>query len=320
MAHLPRRAVIALSGPAYRVSLNARRSVATQRRLSEASVRPNRVPAGTRVQAVTLGRRPAERVTLGASEQPRVPTIGPGTSASMAVLYLHGGGYVLGSARMYRVLAAHLSRSTGAVVFTLDYRLAPEHPYPAALEDAVAAFNELVDTHGLDPARIAIAGDSAGGGLAVAAARVLTDAGRRPAALALLSPWTDPSDSDLPERDFVVNRAWGRSSAAMYRGTAAPTDPGYAPMYADLTGLPPMLVQYGADEMLHSQIERFVELAQSSGCAVRPVESPTLWHSGQVLAGLLREATEAVHDAGVFLRPLLDPSDLTRPGEAARPR
>jgi epsilon-lactone hydrolase len=308
MAHLPLRAVVAVSGPAYRISLNARRSVAMQRRLSEASVLLNRVPRNTRVEHITLGGRPTERVTLGASEQPR------------AVLYLHGGGYVLGSPRMYRVLAAHLSCSTGAVVFNLDYRLAPEHEYPAALEDAVTAFNELVDKYKFEPSRIAVAGDSAGGGLAVAAARVLTDAGRKPAALALLSPWTEPSDQDMPERDFVVNRAWGTSSAAMYRGDAEPTDPGYAPMYANLAGLPPMLVQYGAAEMLHNQIERFVQRAKGAGCAVQAVESPTLWHSGQVLAGMLREATDAVHDVGVFLRPHLDGAGLTRPDEAARPR
>ncbi|MEO8888611.1 MAG: alpha/beta hydrolase fold domain-containing protein [Jatrophihabitantaceae bacterium] len=300
MAHLPRRAVILASGPLYRLSLNTRRSVAMQRRLSEASVRLNPVPRGTQVTPVRLGGQPAERVQLGPAEPPR------------AVLYLHGGGYVLGSARMYRVLAAHLARSTGAVVFTLDYRLAPEHRYPAALQDAVAAFDELVERHGFDPSRIAIAGDSAGGGLAVAAARALTDSGRPPAALALLSPWTEPSDSDMPDRDFVVNRAWGTSSAAMYRGTAEPTDPGYAPMYANLAGLPPMLVQYGADEMLHDQIERFLARAREAGCAVHAVESPTLWHSGQVLAGLLRDATDAVHDVGVFLRPHLDAIDSPR--------
>ncbi|MGH9059021.1 MAG: alpha/beta hydrolase fold domain-containing protein, partial [Acidimicrobiales bacterium] len=178
MAHLPRGVVVAVSAPVYRLSLNAHRTVAMQRRLSEASVRLNRVPRGTRVNRLLLGGRPAERVTLGAPDP------------ASAVLYLHGGGYVLGSARMYRPLAAHLSRSAGAVVHNLDYRLAPEHRYPAALEDAVAAFDQLVEQHGYEPSRIAIAGDSAGGGLAVAAARRLTDAGRRPAALALLSPWT----------------------------------------------------------------------------------------------------------------------------------
>src|SRR5439155_13304557 len=144
---------------------------------------------------------------------------------------LHGGGYTVGSPRLYRALAAYLSRSSGAVVYSLDYRLAPEHPYPAALDDAVAAFRALVSEHGFAPARIAIVGDSAGGGLAVAAARVLTDSGLRPAALGLLSPWTDPADEAFTvRRDRVTNARWGKQSATAYRGSAGPTDPAFAPM------------------------------------------------------------------------------------------
>jgi epsilon-lactone hydrolase len=294
MAHLPRRVVAAAAGPLYRLALNDRWSIRTQRRLCESSVRFTRAPAGTAVEHVLLAGRPAERTTVGVSERPR------------AVLYLHGGGYCLGSPRMYRSLAAHLARAAAAVVFNLDYRLAPENPYPAALQDAVAAFGDLVGTFGFDASRIAIAGDSAGGGLAVAAARVLVDAGTPPAALALLSPWTDPADTDLPERDFVINRAWGRANAASYRGTAAPDDPGYAPMHGKLDGLPPMLIQTGAQEMLTAQIKRFAALAVSAGNEVELAELPTLWHSGQLLAGLLREATDAARDAGVFLRTHLD--------------
>jgi acetyl esterase/lipase len=294
MTHLPRALVVALSGPTYRLSLNDRLAVRTQRRLCEASVRLNRVPRGTCVERVTLGGRPAERVTVGATERPR------------AILYLHGGGYVLGSARMYRPMAAHLARAAGAVAYALDYRLAPEHPYPAALEDTTAAFRALVAEHGFAPSQIAIAGDSAGGGLAVAAARVLTDEGLRPAALGLLSPWTDPCDESMPERDFVVNKAWGRANAARYRGTAEPGDPGFAPMHGSLDGLPPMLVHYGAREMLSAQIKRFAALAADAGCDVRLVEHPALWHSGHILAGMLRDATDATHDVGVFLRAHLD--------------
>jgi acetyl esterase/lipase len=207
---------------------------------------------------------------------------------------------------MYRAMAGYLARVTGAVVFTLDYRLAPEHPYPAALDDAVAAFRELVDVHGFDPARIAISGDSAGGGLAVATARAVVDAGVRPGALALLSPWTDPSDQDMPARDFVVNRAWGTACAELYRGDADPHDAGYAPMYSNLAGLPPMLVHTGALEMLNQQIKRFAARVQAAGGDIQLVELPTVWHSGHILAGLLRESTTAVHDVGVFVRGQLD--------------
>ena len=294
MSHAPRAAVVALSAPAYRFGLSPRRSVAAQRRITELGARLNPAPKGTTVRQVRLGERPAERVTLGDDDAPR------------AVLYLHGGGYVVGSARMYRAMAAHLSRAAGAVVFCVDYRLAPEHLYPAALDDALGAFGALVDA-GFAADRIAIAGDSAGGGLAVAVARLLTDAGQRPAALGLLSPWTDPSDTDLPERDFVTNEAWGSACAAMYRGDAEHTDPGYAPMYAELTGLPPMLITTCTTEILNAQIHRFADRARAAGCQVRLVEDPRLWHSGQILAGMLREATDSVHDIGVFLRMHLDP-------------
>ncbi|MEO6884661.1 MAG: alpha/beta hydrolase [Jatrophihabitantaceae bacterium] len=289
--HLPRAAVLALSGPAYRVALNDRWRIGTQRRLAEASTRLNRTPKGTLVQHVRLGDRPAERTTLGPTDRPR------------AVLYLHGGGYRLGTPRMYRPLAAHLSRAADAVVFNLDYRMAPEDPYPAALHDAVAAFEKLIATGGhFTPTQVAIAGDSAGGGLAVAAARVLTDRGTPPAALALLSPWTDPSDTDMPERDFVINQRWGRTNAASYRGAANPTDTGYAPMHGPLDGLPPMLIHYATNEMLAAQIQRFAARASAAGADVQLVAQPRLWHSAHILAGMLRDATDATAAVGAFLR------------------
>ena len=118
LMHLPRLAVVALTGPTYRLSLHHRLSVRMQRWLSEVGAGLLRPPRGTHVERVELGGRPAERVSFGASHRPR------------AVLYLHGGGYVVGSARMYRALAGYLARTSGAVVFTLDYRLAPEHAVP----------------------------------------------------------------------------------------------------------------------------------------------------------------------------------------------
>ena len=295
--HLPRPVVRALSGPSYRLSLNPRLPVAAQRRLSAASSQLLRPPRGTHIDHVRLGGCHAERVTFGASRRPR------------AVLYLHGGAYILGSARMYRAMAGHLARAGHAVVYTLDYRLAPEHPYPAALEDAVAAFRAILAADNLDPAHVAIAGDSAGGGLAVAAARVLTDAGQRPGALALLSPWTDPSDTDMPERDFVVRRSWGHRSAGLYRGTTAANDPGYAPMHlddSDFAKLPPLLVHAAAGEMLSAQIRRFSERADDAGADVRYVELPGFWHSAHVLAGTYRQATDAVTGVGAFVRRHLD--------------
>lgn len=293
--HLPRPLVIASSAPVYRLALNVRTPLRLQRSLLEVFARLNVLPAGTQVEQLSLGGRSCERITVGASERPR------------AILYLHGGGYCVGSPRTHRSLAAFLARSSGAVVFSLEYRRAPEHPYPAALEDAVAAFRALVEEHGFAPSRIAISGDSAGGGLAVSAARRVTDHGLPPAALGLLSPWTDPSDDDAPRRrDFVVDSAWGRQSAEYYRGGAQPRDPGYAPMHGRLDGLPPMLIHCAVTEILQPQILRFAGLAADAGVDVQLVEHQLLWHSGHALAGTLREATDAVHDLGVFLRAHLD--------------
>ena len=288
---LPRRAVIGGSVACYRIALNHRMSARAGRRILDATASAMRVPPATVVRHETLGGRPVERTTVGA------------TKRAEAVLYLHGGGYTVGSPRLYRACAAYLARSAGAVVYNLDYRLAPEHPYPAALDDAVAAFRELVHEHGYDPAQIAIAGDSAGGGLAVAAARVLVDEGLRPAALGLLSPWTDPADEHFEmARDRVTNVRWGRASSIMYRGSAAETDPGYAPMHGSLDGLPPMLIHCSTVEMLYPQIERFAEKAKASDVEVEFVAREDWWHSIHVLAGALAEATDAVTDVGVYLR------------------
>jgi acetyl esterase/lipase len=281
----------------YRLVLNSRMPPRIGRTIFDHTTMWQRVPRGTVVRHITLGGRPCERTTVGASERPR------------AVLYLHGGGYTVGSAHLYRAAAAHLARASGAVVYNLDYRLAPEHPFPAAWLDATAAYRELVTVHGIDPARIAVAGDSAGGGLAVATARSVTDEGLRPGAIALLSPWTDPSNDTFDvTRDAVTNRAWGSASAAMYRGDADPRDARYAPLHGSLAGLPPMLIHYGSAEMLRPEILRFAALAEQAGVEVSVVEQPRLWHSGHVLAGTLRTATDAVVDAGRYLRVRLDAS------------
>jgi acetyl esterase/lipase len=293
--HAPRPLVIAVTGPVYRLALNRRMPARWGRPILDAAVVTQRPPKGSVVRRITLGGRPCERTTVGASERPR------------AILYLHGGGYTVGSARLFRATAAYLACASGAVVYNLDYRLAPEHAFPAAWVDAVAAFRELVAVHGFEPSRIAIAGDSAGGGLAVAAARTLTDEGLRPAALALLSPWTDPSNEDHEiERDFATNKNWGRASAALYRGDADPKDPRYAPMHGSLIGLPPMLIHYATTEMLRPEIQRFAALASGADVDVELVEHPHLWHSAHVLAGTLRGATDAVTEAGAYLRTRLD--------------
>jgi acetyl esterase/lipase len=250
-----------------------------------AGLMPN--PSGTVLRPVQLGGRPALRVSVGATERPH------------AVLHLHGGAYTVGSPRSHRGLAALLAQASGSVVYLPDYRLAPEHPFPAALEDAVRAAEDLAGQY---PA-FALSGDSAGGGLAVATARRLTDAGTaRPAALALISPWVDPSaPATGRRRDLVIREKWGRACAAHYLGTGDLTDAGFAPGRGRLDGLPPTIVHIGKREVLYEQVSQFAANLRAAGVEVRLTELPRLWHVGHVTAGVLAESREAVAELGEFL-------------------
>jgi epsilon-lactone hydrolase len=290
--YLPARFVTPGLGLFYRVVFHPRLATKTSRKILEAAARSTKLPRDTVVRPVVLGGRPALRVSVGASERPR------------AVLYLHGGGYTVGSPQTHLSVAAYLARDSGAVVHSLDYRLAPEHPYPAALEDAVAAYLELAERG--DP--VAISGDSAGGGLAVAAARrLIDDHGVTPSALALFSPWTDAADQGAEvTHDLVVNVKWGARNAELYAAGTDPHDPGLSPIYGSFAGLPPMWIQTGVKELLYKQILRFAAAARAGGVDVTLVEHPTLWHSGHTQAGLVREATEVIQSAGIFLRARLD--------------
>lgn len=278
--------------PLFRAILSPRWSAQTHRRLLDLAAPLQLLPKDTVVRPVTLGGRPAERITVGATER------------STAILYLHGGAYTAGSPTTHRSLAAHLAAAAESAVYVLDYRLAPEHPYPAALDDAEAAYLDLVGDHGYEPARTAIAGDSAGGGLAAATAHRLLSRHRiTPAALGLLSPWTDPAARDLPDvNDVVLNKGWVYSSAVAYLGDGDPEDPGYAPMHADPSGLPPTLVQVGTREMFFPQVRAYADKLRAAGVDVTLVEQPELWHVAPLQASLVAEAAVAIDDFGRFLR------------------
>ncbi|RVW02776.1 alpha/beta hydrolase [Rhodococcus xishaensis] len=289
---LPLPLVEASLKPFYRLALNARLPFRVQRALLDMAAPTQWLPDGAVVRKTTLAGRPAERITVGATERPN------------AVLYLHGGAFTIGSLATHRSLAAHLARESGSVVYTLDYRLAPEHPYPAGLEDAVTAFIELATDHGYTAERVAVAGDSAGGGLALATTRRLIDTYElSPAAMALISPWADPGSRVVPfDRDLVVNTAWAFASAAAYLGTGDPSDPGYAPLHGRLDGLPATVVHVGTSEVLYPQIVDLVTKLEASGNRLHFVEYPRLWHVAHLQASLLREAADAVADLGSFLR------------------
>ena len=221
---------------------------------------------------------------------------GPTSRDTQAVLYLHGGWYVFGSAATYRELIGRLSLATGMWVLAPDYRLAPEHPFPAAVDDAVAAYRWLLGI-GIEPGRIVIAGDSAGGGLAMATLVALSDAGDQlPAAAVLLSPAIDltcsgDSYTSRATSDPLFTREQVVTLVAHYLAGADPTSPLASPIYADLAGLPPLLVHVGSDEVLLDDSTRLAERARAAGVEVDLKVWDGMWHGFQRFAG--REVVEA---------------------------
>ncbi|MET8652062.1 MULTISPECIES: alpha/beta hydrolase [Nocardia] len=295
----------AVLDPVFRVILNDRLPFAAQRVLMDVMSRAQPVPDDTVVRRLRLAGRPAERITSASTaiDGPRARAADSG-----AILYLHGGGYTVGSLTTHRSLAARLAHGTDCPVYVLDYRLAPEHPFPAALDDAETAFLELVREKGHRPERIAIAGDSAGGGLTLATAqRLVADHGLTPAALGLIAPWSDPNLIPDRERDLVVNRPWSRSCAAAYLGAGDGDVSGYAPLRGELHGLPPTYLQVDEGEMLYDQCLTLEAALRDAGVHVRFSRTRGLWHVAQLQAGLIGAAAAEVRELADFLREALQP-------------
>jgi acetyl esterase/lipase len=222
------------------------------------------------------------------------------------VLYLHGGAFVAGSPVTYRSFTRRLGRESGAAVHVPDYRRAPEHPYPAALDDVHAAYLELLEA-GHDPRRIALAGDSAGGQLCLALALRLRERGEPlPAGIALVSPWTDLTLSDprvtAATNDAFLRPAWLVQGAELYARDHDRTIPELSPLLADLSGLPPMLVHVGSTEPLLVDSERLAERVTEAGGAVELKVFEGYWHDLHLLAGIIPVATQATAELGAFLR------------------
>ena len=232
----------------------------------------------------------------------------PGADAGRVMLYLHGGGYVIGSIDTHRELAGRLSQASAARVLILDYRLAPEHPYPAAVEDAAAAYRWLLADGGAEPARTVIAGDSAGGGLTVAAMLALRDAGDPlPAAGVCLSPWVDmegigASMTAKADVDPMVRHEGLVRMAGLYLNGADPRTPLAAPLYADLSGLPPLLIHVGTAETLLDDATRLAERAQAAGVDVTLESWNDMIHVWHIFAPLLPEGQQAVERVGDYVR------------------
>ncbi len=275
-------------GPVFGVG-----TIEEQRAGMEAMAGGSQLPDKVTINETRVGDLDAEWVAM------------PNSANGRVVLYLHGGGYVMGSRRTHRELASRIAREAAARVLVLEYRLAPEHPFPAAVEDATAAYRWL-RKQGIAAGSIAIAGDSAGGGLTLATLLALRDAGDAlPACAVCLSPWTDlegtgasaqPGGADDPMIDAAALRDTGRTYAA-----SAVRNPLAAPLHGNYKGLPPLLIQVGTREILLDDSTRVADKARAAGVPVRlEIEegAPHVWQ----MVPHLPESIDAVRRIGAFVR------------------
>ena len=234
-------------------------------------------------------------------------SVADGAAEDKVILYVHGGGYVMGSAGSHRDLTGRLSQASGARVLSLNYRLAPEHPFPAPVDDTVAAYRWLL-AQGISASNIAIGGDSAGGGLAFAALLAIRDAGDPvPAAGVGISPWVDmegtgESMTTRAAVDPVVQKEGLLGMAGLYLGGADPKNPLAAPLHANLAGLPPLLIHVGDAETLLDDSTRITERARKAGVNVTLKiwdEMPHVWH---LFAPILPEGQQAIEEIGAFFK------------------
>lgn len=248
-----------------------------------------------RAEDVTLAGRPATWITRDDFPADRV------------VLYLHGGGYLSGDLLHNRNLASDIARTTGQKVLMFDYRMAPEFPFPAALDDTLAAWQALIDD-GYQPQFISILGCSAGGGLALAAALALRDAAKPlPGTVIGLSPWLDLTMSQITirankDKDAILNLEFLQFAAGLYAAEHNPANPLISPLFADLTGLPPLMLQVASEEMLLGEVVALADKAEKSGVVVDLEIFEGMWHVWQALNELVPESRAALEKVGIFIR------------------
>lgn len=266
-----------------------------RRRQWEADAAAEPLPEGAQFQTLVAGGVPAEWTEM------------PGADHARVFLFLHGGGYNAGSPRTHRKMAAHLSRAAHARVLTPDYRLAPEHPFPAAVKDALRAYGWLLE-QGTPEAQIVIGGDSAGGGLALSMLLALREAGAKmPRAAVLLSPWTDLSVSSatyerLRKLDPVITREGLGEAGRWYAGQRDLRDPMASPLFADAAGLPPLLIHAGGDETMLDDSRLFAERARVAGVDVTFKVYDGMWHVHHAGAPEVPESVAAYNDIAAFIR------------------
>lgn len=253
-----------------------------------------RAPKGTRFERISIAGVPVDRVRP------------PQTAPNGTLVYLHGGAYALGSARGYRGLAAQLAAAAGMTAVLPDYSRAPDAQYPIAVEETVAVYCRLLED-GIDPDTVVIAGDSAGGGLTLALTMALRDRGiALPAALGLICPWADLAidiDQKRPVlRDPLILPSMCAEWAPRYVGSADPRLPGISPVYGDMTGLPPIVMQSAGDDPISIDAAKIEAACAASNAALDHTRFDGLWHDFHLQVSLLPEARNAIADLATKLR------------------
>jgi acetyl esterase/lipase len=235
------------------------------------------------------------------------------TTGGPTILYLHGGAYISCSPGTHRDLVSRIAFACGARCVVPDYRLAPVHPFPAAIDDALSAYHALL-ADGVDPRTLFLAGDSAGGGLSVAILLSLRDAGSPlPRGAVLLSPWVDlagTSETMLTNRAYDYLSGDTLATAKLYAKDAELSHPLVSPVYAELAGLPPLLVQSGDAEILFAENQRLVERARAAGVLVQHEIEPGMVHVFQGFASVSPQGRAAIVSIGRFVRSLTDTRDV----------
>jgi acetyl esterase/lipase len=261
-----------------------------------------KLPAQIEVTPVAIGNLSAEWILPVQATKDKV------------ILYFHGGGYVTGSCQGHRSVVAKFVVGSGVGALLFDYRLAPEHPFPAALEDALAAYRWLL-AEGISPGQIVFVGDSAGGGLCLATLIALRDQGiPLPAGAVALSPWTDLkcTGESLRTKAEVDSLSWKGSWTVFSKYYAGENDPGLpwiSPLYGDLHGLPPLLIYAGGDEVLLDDSTRFAEKAKAAGVEVTLTVGEGLFHCYPACAPLFPEAKQAMAEICTFIKMYTGPQE-----------
>jgi epsilon-lactone hydrolase len=269
-------------------------SIPEQRKAMEKVMSRIGAPKGIMTEAVNIKGIKCEWVAVDKQSSERV------------ILHLHGGGYNTGSIHTHRGLAAELSKASGERVLLPEYRLAPEHPFPAALDDTLSVYRWLLG-QGISSSNIIISGDSAGGGLALSTVMALRDNGEvLPRALICMSPWADLTMSNETYRtnkgiDFMINIENIRDRAFMYAGGEELNNPLISPIFADFTDMPTILIQVGTDEVLLGESMAIAEKAKASCADVRLSVWEGMWHVWQLTGGMLPECSCALKEIGDFV-------------------